>query len=466
MRKIVDRLLPAAMATYLVVLPLLSTHDFGAHNLSRIAQLLLLLVGALALLMHQRPLDLSGSLKPWLAGGLTLLTLASTASSALPMIALQELALDLGLISLAVCWARACSPPDSIRMWTIPILASSLYVGLQVLIYGAALATAQPASSWLLSFGYDNPRFLNHTQTLLIPLLVGAAGSSGLSRRWRIAAGAAAVGQLTMLLVTLGRGTMLALLVSGAFAAVALRKEEGRRYAYRLALVTGAGLAAYLLLFVWLPSAIGAPDAASPTLLTEAGGDHSRLKLWQIALDDIRTHPLLGIGPMHFAHYPNPTAAHPHNIYLQIAGEMGLPALGLLASAVMLLMHRAWRLLRALPAGPQADIALAAFIACTAALLDGLVSGNFVMPMPQVWIVFSAGLLAGSLRQASASPNSSRNIPALDWALRIAVLASQLWLVQVALSQALSTPPRIADYSASLLQDDKHRPRFWLDGWF
>ncbi len=46
--------------------------------------------------------------------------------------------------------------------------------------------------------------------------------------------------------------------------------------------------------------------------------------LWTRAVSDAATHPILGIGPMHFAYSYNDIAAHPHNFWLQLAGEWGL----------------------------------------------------------------------------------------------------------------------------------------------
>jgi O-antigen ligase len=50
----------------------------------------------------------------------------------------------------------------------------------------------------------------------------------------------------------------------------------------------------------------------------------SRLDLWTIGFDLIRSHPLLGVGIGNFEKFaPN----SPHNAYIQIASELGLPAL-------------------------------------------------------------------------------------------------------------------------------------------
>jgi O-antigen ligase len=460
-----QRPLPATVLTvtaaaYLVLTPLMPWHELHPHDLARIGQVFLLALGALALLSRGAA---SISIRVDCALALLGLSLASAMTAALPNVALQELALDVGLIAAVQAWAACCREWNPVDILKIPVLASCLYVSLQLLVFALAMANNAPPRSWLLAFGYDNPRFLNHVQTLVLPLLVCASSNAGLARAWRRAAWGAGALSMATLAATFGRGTALALLASGVLAA-AFCGQPGRAYARRLVRIALAGLAIHLLLFLALPELLGLGSSFRAVLVTEGAGDHSRLLLWRIALDDIRAHPWLGIGPMHYAHYPNPTAAHPHNIYLQIAAELGLPAFALIAACVWRLMRRAWQGLRAMPAGPEAELALAAFVACLSALFDGVVSGNFVMPMSQMWIVFSAGLLAGSLPQARVATAPAPSL--LRRGLMIVLLGSQLWLLGNALMQASSQPPRISAYSTELQQDDKHRPRFWLDGWF
>ena len=457
-------ILPAALASYLALLPLAGHAALSAHDLARLCQLVLFALAAI--LLSANPLQITLSKRAILAiAVVAALAVASCAAADVPSVALQELALDLGLVGLALAWMQHCSISGLGIIWRIPILASAIYVGLQLIVYGATLANGHRPSSWLLSFGYDNPRFLNHTQTLAIPFLVTVSRSSFLPAAWRRLAMFGVVGHMLMLTATLGRGTMLALLASGMFAALAYGKP-GRAYAGRLMLAAIAGVAAHAALFVLLPESMNLGSATSSSLVAEAAGDHSRIKLWQIALGDIAQHPWLGIGPMHFAHYQNPTAAHPHNVYLQFAAEAGLPAFFLLIGGVLIGLRRAHRKLKALPAGPTFELALTAYVACIAALLDGFVSGNFVMPMSQIWIVFAAGALAGALRSGDATPPAVKGSVSLSRIFAIVLLASTLWLALIATRQVANSPPRIGSYSASQLQDEKHRPRFWLDGWF
>jgi hypothetical protein len=71
-------------------------------------------------------------------------------------------------------------------------------------------------------------------------------------------------------------------------------------------------------------------------------------------------------------------------------------------------------------------------LACVAALIDATFSGNFVMPVSQLWLALGFGLLLGHL-PASTVPSHSR-----AWAL----VAWLLLVVQVGLRQELSRHDR------------------------
>lgn len=456
--------LTVPLLTYLALLPLLPFQGLSPHDLARLCQLPLCLLAAILLVTDRARFTLSTGALIW-AGSLVALLLLSCARSDQPATALQELFLSAGLFVLGLAWMQQSSQAESSTVWRIPILASALYVGLQFTLYVAALVAGFRPNSWVLSFGYDNPRFLNHVQTLALPFLIEAGRSRTLTRPWRLSATLGALGQMTMLMATLGRGTMLALALSGMLAVLVFGRT-GRAYISRLALIAAAGFLAHLVLFVFLPESMHLGSATSASLLAEAGGDHSRLRLWKIALADIELHPWLGIGPMHFAHYPNPTAAHPHNIYLQLAAELGLPAFLLLLSGAMFGMFCAARKLKVAPSGPRSEVAFAAYVACAGALLDGFVSGNFVMPMSQVWIVYAAGALAGSLPPFRSVPEHLSSRRPWRLAFGVAWVPCLLWLTVTAIQQAQKTPPRIGHYTEAQLNDERHRPRFWLDGWF
>ena len=113
--------------------------------------------------------------------------------------------------------------------------------------------------------------------------------------------------------------------------------------------------------------------------------------LWALSWDATIRNPLLGLGPMHFATLGSEVGAHPHNWLLQIASEWGLPALALLAFALV------WSVVRARDSmGLSSDFSIAALLAAAVALVYGLVDGIFVMPVSQTASALVLGFWLGS----------------------------------------------------------------------
>lgn len=118
-------------------------------------------------------------------------------------------------------------------------------------------------------------------------------------------------------------------------------------------------LAAYILAAWVLPQLSSSPESVMGRLLTTTQGlqlQDGRRSLWSNALDLIRLQPLLGVGWRELAYSFAMTdfapharfggqADHAHNLPLQLAAELGLPAasLWLSALAVWLLWQKPWR---------------------------------------------------------------------------------------------------------------------------
>ena len=124
-----------------------------------------------------------------------------------------------------------------------------------------------------------------------------------------------------------GRGTELVLVIGlGAAAGVSGRQIlPGLR---QLLFGAARGVLLYLTVYRGLPWLFGLPDPQS--LLDRVRDGYSvvaRLVLWKWAGGAILEAPWMGIGSMHLAQRWNDDAAHPHNVYLQVAAEWGLPML-------------------------------------------------------------------------------------------------------------------------------------------
>lgn len=458
--------LVSCIGLFLLATPLLPTDGLGAHNLARLCQLPLLLICVAWLLRHPpawRPDRRAVVL------GVLLFSAAALSSALAPMppVAAREVVLLLALAALAAAIAASlASAARRLLLTKWLIAAGGSYVVIQALIYLISLSEGVQPSSWSLAFGYDNPRFLNHVQAIAVPLLVGMANIDDLDRRWKAIAWLAAVVHLALAFATFGRSTLVALLLASAFALILLR-QAGRQFGLRLLLVMAVGAVANLILFIALPSLLGANQAINPALVSEPTSDHSRMYLWRIAMEHIQAHPLLGIGPMHFAHFQNLKGAHPHNFYLQFAAEFGLPA------TVLLLALIGWALLVAVGRVRRHEcaspvLAASSLCACIAALVDALFSGNFVMPASQVWAAVAVGIATACCAKAS-SPPAPMLAGRQAWLRRaglLVLLTSVAFATAMAAFEALGDPPQIGYRGVDPAYNSMPRPRFWRQGWF
>jgi O-antigen ligase len=224
-------------------------------------------------------------------------------------------------------------------------LAASLAVVVVATAYTAGVASNY-VSSLLLGFpvggetllvGFSNPRFPAQLQALTIPLLPLAlrVAPKGF---WR---GALCVVASLWWMCLIGSGSRTAWISLIVAALLVLTfGRASRNWLLSQCLLFLAGLALWLLLFLALPQVIGIPTQLESGRLSEFGSAVPRWSLWLLSFEAVRSHPLLGVGPMHFAYTYNPIAAHPHNFWIQLAGEWGLPAAVLAVVAVLAFFGR------------------------------------------------------------------------------------------------------------------------------
>lgn len=450
-----------------------SLWTFGSdHDNARLLQLLVIPLAVLSLMTSRKRL-VSPKFSKFAASGICgLLLLGSLAVwfADRPDIALREWILTL---SLAACIAALIptgddAAPQTLERWFLPglIAGASLYAGLELLLLILGLVFDRVLDYWHVFAGYDNPRFFNHVQTVLIPLLVGLTKRPTLSTFWRRLTWFALIMNAFFLLLVLGRATIVGLIV-GMLTAVIAFGAQGRDFARRLLMAFAGGALVYLIVIKGLPALLSMQEVPAFRDLGERGSVEARFYLWNIALRDIAAHPWFGVGPMHYAHQANGEAAHPHNIYLQVAAEFGLPFFVLLAVLVGRWLWRCGRQLRDRQQQTPDPLALGCYLAIVAALVDGAFSGNFVMPLPQVWIVLAIALLNWRMHGTSpASPTHAdgrwRFAPVM-WGV---LLIGQVYLVATALPEFLNAPARIEGAPPSSPADTAFHPRFWLDGWF
>ncbi len=163
----------------------------------------------------------------------------------------------------------------------------------------------------------------------------------------------------------------------------------------------------------------------------------SRYDLWVLAIKVAISNPLFGIGPQHFASLSS-FVAHPHNFYLNIAAEWGIPAL-------LLLVYLTYKYYRHLFQCLGGQVLLAVMVAI---LCDALWSGNTVYPISQMYILLVAMLVP---------PYQSVHGFVMSQSLTKAV-AVTLAIGLVVLS--------VITFQSSLLELGEAMPRFWIVGTF
>lgn len=457
-----------SVAVYLLCVPLLTVliERIGGHDAARIAQLALGLLCAAVLAVRSEECGSSnfGRISVSL---IALLALASALRAPDLMMAMRELGIFAGLVAIVMVVARI---PDSILVPSVVAsAASAAYIAVVLLIIGMTYLTGQNLNRVELFFGYDNHRFFNHVQTAALPLAILAVTVAP-QRTWlRLVAWFAAIGGFALLLVIAGRGTMVGIVV-GAVAAGGIFGRASFATLRNLVVAAALGLVLFTVLFFFFPLLTGAgPGLSEGHYDSRLGSVEVRFFLWQIAQSYIEQAPWLGIGPMHYAHFPNGVAAHPHNIYLQIAAEWGIPMLVLVIAAAALMLRKLAVAVRRCTDTRERDCGVGIFMACVAIGVDGMFSGNFVMPVSQVWIAFTFGWalawLAGQSGNEQAALSQLVGTISLKRIAVLGLLVSQIWM-------AWSVWPEVR-YLDSHIKESMDRvptavknPRFWSHGWF
>ena len=180
--------------------------------------------------------------------------------------------------------------------------------------------------------GFDNPRFLNHMQTLCIPLLIVAikfiSDSSTLSNSFKkitkITFYFSTASYIALIFFTAGRGSI----ISSLLAIFILWLVLGRTFAYvgkRICLLWLAGLIIYFIQIILYQSLVNT-EVSSMAHDIQKFTSSGRVELWSIAIDQIKHSPLIGVGPLMFGNTTGTFLNSPHNIVLWLAAEWGLIA--------------------------------------------------------------------------------------------------------------------------------------------
>ncbi|HWX03378.1 O-antigen ligase family protein [Collimonas sp.] len=405
------------------------------------------------------------------------LGLVSSAVAYSPRHALFEWAnfLSLGITSMLIA-SEMRTKGDGLldKVLLLCGIGSALYILLEIVVYLAMInAGGQPANEMLIA-GFGNYRFFNHVQTVTLPLLGLLAARSGTGKK-KIFSWIVMSAWWALLFLTAGRGTFFGILAGMGVTVMCLRKAS-LPWCKVMLYSALLGFSVYLLFYVLIPISLGLQPFGflfSVVGRTMANPDSSRLPLWIRAWEMIAAHPWLGAGPMHFAHFGRSVqnGAHPHNWMLQIASEWGIPALLCLVAALVLGFRKllAARRYPELKDGKNQLILAAWLTTGVAILVDGLVSGLFVMPSSQLWIALYIGCAWGWL--CSVAPSTVATTMRLSAVMRVGGVISVTVLIYFLGHGVWPEIRNLPFYEEQSLQKElypnpAYHPRIWLGGYF
>ena len=178
-----------------------------------------------------------------------------------------------------------------------------------------------------------------------------------------------------------------------------------------------------LILLVSVAAAL-APDSYWSRLSTvsnyeEDASARDRLQLWNIALGLIPAHPILGVGPDNFVMYAPNT---PHNAYLQVGCEMGIPALMLYVSILITGLYSASRARKQLISRVDSSLflpaaALGIFCCVLAVMVQGFTTGLAHREVVYVFVTLAlvlTGVVTGPVERSSGTNEEKTNVSHVD----------------------------------------------------
>jgi hypothetical protein len=168
---------------------------------------------------------------------------------------------------------------------------------------------------------------------------------------------------------------------------------------------------------------------------------------------------------MHFAYTYNPIAAHPHNFWIQLAGEWGLPAAVLAVFAVLAFFGRLVLAVRRCADPFQQEVGLTLVAATTAWGIGTLADGNMVVPTSQAMSVVVLMLGVTWLRGQSPAVSAPNTVAVMaGWAFHLLALLAVVAVASLPFTRFGSPSAREAVWRTEN-PGDLFLPRFWQQGW-
>lgn len=467
-----------ATAAYVFLAP---NVDFAAdlqwHDGQRIGQLVLL---AFMLFTVMWPGTICELLRIWMLFpywaraallGAFALGLISSITASLPRWALLEWGLLWLLLILALAIAvqrrRSGANLDQWLVWLFFATATA-YAVTSFVVYLVMLEVGPFFNVRELYGSFSNVRFFGHIQTMMLPFLLLPAMWLGTTRVRRMMLCIVPVVWWMLVVASGTRGTWAALAVGLVAVAIYGGTEGWAWIKWQIAGLIG-GLLFYGV-FIWaVPQLL-----EQPTWFIHRSSDivslsHREL-LWSSSIAFSVQYPLLGIGPMHYAHYSSVVAAHPHSVLLQWFAEWGIPATlmlaGTFAHAGLAFAGHVGRLATT-ARRDQILIRIALLAALAGAAAQAMVDGVLVMPVSQTLLALLCGWAIGMYCEKKEAV-SGRPAFQCSAVILITTLAagSVAWGVAPEISRLAE---RERAYLAAHPPVDPSLPRlfprFWAQGW-
>lgn len=387
------------------------------------------------------------------------LAIASAYLTKSPRHALIEISVFAGLSYLALFMVRLYHEHNTVLIkYLIYAFWASilLYMVSFYLIYIRANIVKDPLVWPELLSGFSNIRSFNQYQLWTLGLitlpLLDFDFTRPHTRRWLHLG---LVCWWVLLFYSASRGVILAWLVGILVTTVIYRQSAWPFIRLQLTHLT-TGFLSYAILFQLIPSLRGL-GTSSGTVLRDTTSD--RIALWNQSLDIIQSHPIFGVGPMHFS-WVSHTSAHPHNSVLQIMAEWGLPA------ALLILSMAGYGLfcwlkkvnITHLQAASKhnRNLAIILFFTLITNATYSLVDGVIVMPISQVMMFTFIGLTIGYYSEGHLAEVHKKSFlkPIFTGIVMVTLICSTL--PEILQSATGSKKMFSMGYAANA-------PRFWLE---
>lgn len=254
--------------------------------------------------------------------------------AALATVVVASTAVNVGLQPYALSYLIRWLPFLAITVVLIDLVSREIDVRLVLLaaVAGSTVASVGAVYSFLFlgderaTGPMDDPNDLAYVLVAALPLMVALVPATR-RPRWLLPAAVAVTVLLALgAAATLSRGGAIALLVAGTW--LGLRRAVPLKII--IGLVAGIGLALVVAYAVAQPVVMSA--LAQKSFVASSNVDDRTVR-WEAAAKMLAAQPVLGVGPGGFRHHYTPVShnAEPaeqtpvaHNMYLEVAAELGL----------------------------------------------------------------------------------------------------------------------------------------------